>query len=115
MIEHGGNLFLEIRRKQIKMADKDITGEYVLDLPCKRNDKQTTIREYLRSLLIELWRERECFSAKRPFGDWDYELLRGLEAAGLIEAEYEDAIFVDFSDEFRHRGHIFIDRAIRAL
>ena len=35
------------------MDDKDITGEYVLDLPCKRNGEPMTIREYLRSLLLE--------------------------------------------------------------
>ena len=35
------------------MDDKDITGECMLDLPCKRNGDPMTIREYLRSLLPE--------------------------------------------------------------
>lgn len=38
---------------------------------------QLTLKEYFKKMLLTLWREKECFDGKRPFGnsDWDAELL----------------------------------------
>ena len=63
----------------------------------------TTIGEYLRLLLETLWREEDCFSGKRPFGNsgWNYDIYRALaredqiestaydEGDGFIEYEYD--------------------------
>jgi hypothetical protein len=42
-----------------------------------------TVRGVLRTLLTNLWSEQECFSAKRPFGDfgWDYDWERDVIGA----------------------------------
>ncbi|MBP7253938.1 MAG: hypothetical protein KBA75_10705 [Alphaproteobacteria bacterium] len=45
-----------------------------------------TVRDYLRTLLITLWEEKESFSGKRPFGNsgWEYEVLIPLAKAGFV-------------------------------
>lgn len=49
--------------------------------------EEVTIREYLKRLLEELWREEEGFSGKRPFGNscWQFEVNHALVKAGVIE------------------------------
>ena len=66
-----------------------------------------TIREYLYQLLKELWREKDGFSAKRPFGNsgWEYDVYTALVDAGYIDAVKSDSgkiLHVDESkaDEF---------------
>ena len=65
------------------MAKKPIPQETIdkaLGLKTQINGegKRITIREYLRELLLTLWREGEGFSGKRPFGDsgWGNELFK---------------------------------------
>jgi hypothetical protein len=68
------------------------TSEQVLNLPLPDNDAgAATIREYLIRLLGELWREGECFSGERPFGnsDWESDLVDPLVDEHL--ATYENA------------------------
>lgn len=49
-----------------------------------------TIRDYLKALLTDLWRETEGFSGKRPFGNsgWEYEVYNSLVEAGAVPARY---------------------------
>jgi hypothetical protein len=51
----------------------------------------STVREYLTRLLLVLWRERDLFSAKRPFGGsgWYWDIYGALQAAGLME-DFDD-------------------------
>ena len=39
-------------------------------------DNPITIKGYLKELSLTLWKEKECFNGKRPFGNsgWDYDL-----------------------------------------
>ena len=67
----------------------ELTPEQVLDLPMQGNEAgAATIREYLIALVRGVWREREGFSGKRPFGDsgWHRELYVALGAAGAVNA-----------------------------
>lgn len=68
----------------------------ILDLPMAMdyNDaKATTIRDYLKRLLVTLWEEKESFSGKRPFGNsgWQYDLyvalIKGGAIAGKLDSE----------------------------
>lgn len=45
-----------------------------------------TIRDYLTTLLLTLWREEQAFSGKRPFGTsgWKNEVYRALINGGLV-------------------------------
>lgn len=80
------------------------TARRVLDLPMPDGNDAgaTTIRDYLIRLLTEVWRENECFSGKRPFGNsgWDYDLYGPLVEAGLIRGRLdEDGYLEDVDDE----------------
>ena len=65
--------------------------------------KNLTIREWLISLLLQVWIEQEGFSGKRPWGNsgWDYDVYWPLVRDGLIfgvvdeEAEYMDDLDED--------------------
>jgi hypothetical protein len=68
-------------------------GAEILALPMGPNDADAeNVREYLKALLTELWREGESFSGKRPFGNsgWERELLENIEDHTL---DPESAIF----------------------
>lgn len=53
---------------------------------------ETTVRGYLKALLLQLWEQGESFSGKRPFGDsgWHSELTNALMDSGLY-AHWDDA------------------------
>lgn len=61
----------------------------ILDLTFYSSDlaEELTIRDYLKQLLEELWREEEGFSGKRPFGNsgWQHDVYCALVKAGAIE------------------------------
>lgn len=76
-----------------------------LDLKFRRKDGDSgakTLREYLQRLLSELWREEECFSGKRPFGNsgWQWDVYRELVAANLVNGQLdEDGNLDDFDSD----------------
>lgn len=73
----------------------------ILDLPMGRNDaKATTVRDYLKALLSELWREEEGFSGKRPFGNsgWKYEVFKALIDGGAIAGKLDEHGYVEQID-----------------
>ncbi len=66
----------------------------LLDTPMdpKTNDaRASTIREYLGTLLVTLWREAEGFSGKRPFGNgsWQYDVYEALIRANAVAGELD--------------------------
>lgn len=74
-------------------AETEITGAQVLCVPMQENDADAgTIREYLVALARNVWREGECFSGKRPFGNscWQAEVYRALFEAELISGVKRD-------------------------
>lgn len=80
--------------------------------------KNLSVREYLRELLLTLWREEDGFSGKRPFGNsgWTYYLFVTLAAAGYIKAKkvgYGDGTF-DFEITDVREAHAFVEGVIRA-
>lgn len=80
------------------------TARQILDLPLPAgNDADAaTVRNYLIKLLTAVWRDNECFSGKRPFGNsgWDYDLYGPLVAAGLIGGRLdEDGYLEDVDDK----------------
>lgn len=59
----------------------------ILDLPMGSNDANAaTIRDYRKTLLLELWKEGETFSGKCPLGNdgWQSELIRPLIIAEVL-------------------------------
>ncbi len=65
----------------------------ILDIPMRDNDAEAkTIREYLKVLLAELWREGEGFSGKRPFGNssWEYDLYDALVRNKAVSGEIDE-------------------------
>jgi hypothetical protein len=62
-------------------------------------DGEVTINDYLKTLLLALLAEGECFSGKRPLGNsgWEDALGRSLAMAGIIE--YERTGDLEYEDE----------------
>ena len=80
----------------------DITPQQVLDLPLPENDSgASTVRGYLIALLTELWREEECFSGKRPFGNssWQYDVYVPLIKAGIVDGALDEDGYIDRCDD----------------
>ena len=76
----------------------------ILDIEMQENDADAkTIRDYLKTLLRNLWSQGEGFSGKRPFGNsgWEFEIYKALVVAGAVKGEvdkeYGDLIDCNFS------------------
>lgn len=68
-------------------------AERILALPMQHNDADaSTIRDYLKALLLQLLLEGEGFSGKRPFGNsgWEHDLHKPLITAGLVEGALDE-------------------------
>lgn len=66
-----------------------MTNKEILELEFESTDlgRKITIRDFFKELLTTLFKEGECFSGKRPFGNsgWDYDLCVCLAKNGVIE------------------------------
>lgn len=95
---------------------KKLSNSEILDLEMGTNDANAdTIGDYLRTLLGKLWREREGFSGKRPFGcgGWEFDLYEPLIRAGQIDGSFdEDNCIKECDDE---AGDAIIADAIGSL
>lgn len=79
----------------------DLTPQQLLDLPLPENDSgASTVRGYLVALLAELWREEECFSGKRPFGNssWQYDIYVPMISAGIVEGRLDEDGYAEHVD-----------------
>lgn len=93
-----------------------MTPQQVLALPMPENDANAaTIRDYLITLLVTLWDEKEGFSGKRPFGnsDWDSDLIVALIQADAIEGELDEDGYIGSCDD--DAAEELIADAIQAL
>lgn len=96
-----------------------ITPQQVLDLGLPENDSGArTVRGYLVTLLMTLWREEECFSGKRPFGNssWQYDLYQPIGRAGMVSMTFDEDGYADkFSQAEQDKADRLILAAIEAL
>jgi hypothetical protein len=74
----------------------------VLNVRFKSRDlgETLTVRDYLKRLLIELFREGESFSGKRPFGNsgWEHDIAFPLIACGFLKGTLDEDDCVDEID-----------------
>ena len=68
----------------------------------------TTVRDYLYSLLSTLWEEGEGFSGKRPFGNscWDYELYAPLIKHGFISGSLDSDGYLNSVNKSEAREYV---------
>jgi hypothetical protein len=96
-----------------------MTSEEILNLPMERNDADAaTIRDYLKTLLSELWEREEMFSGKRPFGNsgWKYDLYGALVVGGAVSGTIiEDNGDRDIDCEDTDAADKLIAEAIKVL
>ena len=81
---------------------KNLTGEEILRLPMESNDADAkTIGDYLLKLSEEVWKENECFSGKRPFGNsgWEHELYIALARNEAIVGKIDEDGYLEEYDE----------------
>ena len=59
---------------------------------CDDLDREVTLKEYFRELIITLWEEGEGFSGKRPFGNsgWEYRVHYALLDNGIIKGKRDE-------------------------
>lgn len=86
-------------------------AERALDAPVD-DPEGGTVREYLVALLSRLWKEGEGFSAKRPFGDsdWEFRVYEGLIRGGFLQGDPES--FEDFDTK---AADVYIQGLIECL
>jgi len=79
-----------------------MTNKQILQLKFKSGDlnKELTIKDYLKELLTELWKEGEGFSGKRPFGNsgWEYDIYVALVKNKVIKGEFDDDDYLEDYD-----------------
>ena len=69
---------------------KDYSPDDLLNTPMLSNDaKAKTVRVYLVTLLLNVWRDDENFDGKRPFGNsgWWAELGEAFLSAGYARGD----------------------------
>ncbi len=86
----------------------------------KNDANANTIGTYLVYLLERLWREKDEFSAKCPFGNsgWEYDLYKALVLNKAITGtlyEYEDSDNIDVEEFDEVNANAIIRRAILIL
>ena len=76
-------------------------------------DSETTLRGYLQTLLLTLWREEQGFSGKRPFGNsgWQSTLETDLVNGGVLPGKVVDEYYSEADGDFNKT----IEEAIRSL
>jgi hypothetical protein len=89
-----------------------MTDDEILELKMSSDIGETTIREWLRELLLTLWREGEGFSGKRPFGNsgWELDAYATLIKSGVVKGELGEFGYVEKVD--RADAESIIDRLI---
>lgn len=96
-----------------------INPQSVLDVPMQENDAgAATIRDYLVTLLGEVWKYDEGFDGKRPFGNsgWKGDLTQALARAGILQGDPPDEYgWVETTYEEEERGEHLIASAITSL
>lgn len=79
------------------------TTRQTLNTPMPDNNDAgaTTIGHYLSLLLAGVWKHREIFNGKRPFGNssWEYDIYDALAAAGFVHAPINEHGQRDYTDE----------------
>lgn len=84
-----------------------MTNKEILELKFESTDlgKEISIKDFFKELLTTLFREGECFSGKRPFGNsgWDWDLKICLAKNGIIKGEY-DSKYDDWDFDSQEAG-----------
>lgn len=78
-----------------------MTTQEILALGMDENDSgATTIKGYLKALLLTLWQEEEGFSGKRPFGNssWKFELYTALVKHKVVRGDFDEDGYLDDVD-----------------
>lgn len=79
------------------MSNKEILK---LKFYSKDLDREITIKDFFKKLLIKLLQEQEMFSSKRPFGnsDWDADLIVCLIKNNIIDGKLDEDDYIEDYD-----------------
>lgn len=71
-----------------------------LTTPIFGTDGGDNVKEYLKNLLITLWKEGEGFSGKRPFGnsDWEFDLHEACIKFDPSLGKFDQDGYIDWCD-----------------
>lgn len=71
-----------------------MTSKEILELKFHSNDlrKTVTVKDFFKELLKRLFKEMECFSGKRPFGnsDWEYDMCACFIKNGIVDGKIDE-------------------------
>lgn len=94
------------------MPDFEAILNQVMDEHDLNTDEPVTIKDYLMSLLSQLWHAKSSFSGKRPFGNsgWEFDVYRALIMGRHIRGTItRDG---DFQNWNQHEADELIENAI---
>ncbi|MCY1451398.1 hypothetical protein D9M71_682640 [compost metagenome] len=72
-------------------------------------NRDISVRDFLKGMLLELWYEGEGFSGKRPFGNscWEFPLIYALVEAeaikGTMRKVYDDGELIEVDCRFDNK------------
>lgn len=84
--------------KNVLLCGNYMTSNLDLYIQSSDFDEPMTFRLYFSKLLLQLWREKDNFSGKRPFGNsgWDYDVYSALVLNHLISGKIDEYGDIDF-------------------
>lgn len=72
-----------------------------IEIKSRELNRKITFKQYFILLAETVWREGECFSGKRPWGNssWQYELYGAMIQNGIIAGRIDEDGCVEEVDE----------------
>ncbi|MDD5151287.1 MAG: hypothetical protein PHC28_12575 [Flavobacterium sp.] len=92
-----------------------IGSDLVKILTFEYGGETTTIKDYIKELLLKLWEDPEGFNGKRPFGNsgWKYDIFATLIKNGIIEGELDEDGYINKCDDIS--GDMIIENMIKDI
>lgn len=79
-----------------------MTNKEILKLKFYSNDldREITIKDFFKELLVKLLKEKEMFDSKRPFGnsDWDCDLIVCLIKNNIVHGQLDEDDYIENVD-----------------
>lgn len=104
-----------MKKRKVELKGKDVLA---LKMQKGNDADASTIHDYFKRLIEELWSSGEAFSGKRPFGNsgWEYELYTALGQNNAIDVKFDAHGHIEeFLEDAKTKADRLIFKAIDAL
>jgi len=117
-LKHGKGVTIgTLEFETYRVVDDVHKDKNCLDIAFHSHDlnSELTVKDFLKKLLLAVWKEEECFDGKRPFGNsrWKYDLFAELVRQKVISGELDKDGYVKKMDD--KEAHNFMCEIIKSL